>query len=122
MKTWRIKRCLIKLILTSFSVVCDRFVVAVADAAVDVKLWDGTDGVFGFALRQCLSYRMPNNTIKYSINAKNTNSVHDISHTYPFVVKREEEKQIKIHTYAFKLNNNNCFIWIGKWKSIESVI
>lgn len=67
--------------LTSFSDACDRFVVAVA-AAADAKLCVGPDGVFGFGLRQCLSYRMPNNTMKYSINAKNTNSVHDISQTY----------------------------------------
>lgn len=33
------------------------------------------------AVRQCLSYRIPNKTIKYSIKAKNTNNVHDMSHT-----------------------------------------
>lgn len=68
--------------LTSFSDACDRFVVADAPVAVVVKLCAVTDDdAFGFARRQCLSYRMPNKTIKYSINAKNTNSVHDISHT-----------------------------------------
>lgn len=34
-----------------------------------------------FLCLQCLSYRMPNSTIKYSTSARNTNSVHDISHT-----------------------------------------
>lgn len=86
------KNGLDKMMLTSLSDVCDRFVVAVADAAVVVKLWDGTDGVFGFALRQCLSYRMPNNTMKYSINAKNTNSVHDISHTYSPAAQTNQNK------------------------------
>ena len=37
--------------------------------------------VIPFDVRQCLSYRIPNRTIKYSIRARNTNSVHDISHT-----------------------------------------
>lgn len=35
-------------------------------------------GDLGF---QCLSYLIPNKTIKYSISAKNTNSVQDINHT-----------------------------------------
>lgn len=35
-----------------------------------------------FSLRQCFSYRMPNSTIKYSISARNTNNMQDISHTY----------------------------------------
>lgn len=40
--------------ITSFSDVCDRFVVAAAD--VDVELCDETDtGGFGFTFRHCLS-------------------------------------------------------------------
>lgn len=34
-----------------------------------------------FLCRQCLSYRMPKSTTKYSTSAKNTNSVHDSSQT-----------------------------------------
>lgn len=64
---------------TSFS--DDTFAVVAADAAVD-KLGGIDVDIFGFGLRQCLSYRIPNKTIKYSINAKNTNNVHDISHTW----------------------------------------
>lgn len=39
------------------------------------------DCFFVFSVRQCLSYRIPNRTIKYSISARNTNNMHDISHT-----------------------------------------
>lgn len=52
-------------------------------------LLNGLDGPFPappssrsrFLCLQCLSYRMPNSTTKYSTSARNTNSVHDISHT-----------------------------------------
>lgn len=72
--------------LTSSSDAWDRFVVVVVDVAVVdvVKPCGGADaGIFGFGLwRQCLSYRIPNKTMKYSINARNTNSVQDINHTW----------------------------------------
>lgn len=65
---------------------------AVAAGAVCVVV--GGAGVLDLADRQCLSYLIPNKTIKYSINAKNTNSVQDISHTCQYA-EREIEREIK---------------------------
>lgn len=47
---------------------------------------DGADGGLAFAVRQCLSYRIENKTIKYSISARNTKSVHDMSHTCKYEI------------------------------------
>jgi hypothetical protein len=72
--------------------------IALADIAADVivvaPVVIGVDCAFGLTARQCLSYLIPNKTIKYSINAKNTNNVQDISHTY-------NSKNEKCHKIGF---------------------
>lgn len=64
---------------------------------------------------QCLSYRMPNSTTKYSTNARNTNSVHDISHTSmhfsssalgELFLLREKKKQRRIVFQKWFISNN----------------
>lgn len=77
-----------------------RLVVAIDIADDAPATAAGVDGGavagFGFAVRQCLSYLIPNKTIKYSISAKNTNSVQDISHTCNDAEKTAgEEKKIR---------------------------
>lgn len=56
----------------------------VADAKADTAAILAIDCRFVFSLRQCLSYRIPKSTIKYSISARNTNNMQDISHTYMY--------------------------------------
>lgn len=71
-----------------------RLVVAIAGAGVGGTTADGGD-CFGFAVRQCLSYLIPNKTIKYSISAKNTNNVQDISHTWKWNEIEEKKNRIE---------------------------
>lgn len=79
----------------------------------EVGVVDGGGGGFTLAVRQCLSYRIENKTIKYSISAKNTNSVHDMSQTC-------KNANIELTLFNMLLASNTKFITSRHFNSSAS--